>query len=507
MLRVSFASVCTILLASLASPALGQISPSDAASLGLELHWTAALKTSLAEPGKTSVTLWQSSLPAKTSIEVAAAGKTVLLDTSALGSDGQPIGVEGAKAQAEMMAKRMRFAGLKPLISEKTSPTIFLLSTASDGAVELMDAESGKSLWATQVGQIGQPTFPATINDKFVVVTNGSTIYLLETATGKSFASFRSEDAPGEAAFEMNGRVYLVAITGRVLSYAIEDLQAEPWRFVYGGRSMIRPAFNRVAMSIAVPVEPKYTYFFSAPSGSLENADAFSPSPLARLESQAPVVATPVPFEDSFIVASRSGEIFRINPALGGKIAWTASTGSVLYDPPIVTPAGVFVVTDEGILLGYDSATGDVLPGWGGSLTAFKQVLAVSGDRVYARNTANQLVAIDRTNGKILGAAGENLRFSFSNRITDRLYVVTNSGTVQCYAQKGMVTPQIHEVLAPPPAKEEKGKKPAAPAAKPADSSAEEDPFGGANSTTDEGAMEEPAMEEPANEADPFGNG
>jgi hypothetical protein len=264
---------------------------------------------------------------------------------------------------------------------------------------------------------------------------------------------------------------------------------------------MIRPAINRVSKSVAVPVEPNYTYFFSAPSGSLENSDPFIPSPLARLEAQAPVIATPVPFEDSFVVASRSGEIFRINPTLGGKITWTASTGSVLYDPPVVTPSGVFVVTDEGILLGYDSATGDVLPGWGGSLTAFKQVLAVSGDRVYARNTANQLVAIDLSNGKILGTAGENLRFSFSNRITDRLYVVTNSGTVQCYAQKGVVSPQLHEVLAPPPAKEEKGKKPA-PAAKPAESSAEEDPFGGATNTTEEGAMEEPA-----NEADPFGNG
>lgn len=479
--------------------AFAQLTTAEAGRLGLEPRWTVALHTSLQQPGKTTMMIWQSATPAKTSIEILAEGKKVVLDTNKLGEDGKPIGLEGAKAEAEMMAKRMKFAGLKPVIKESTSPNIYLLVTASDGSVEMLDAETGQSLWMTHVGKTSQPTMPAMMNDKFVVVTNGSTVYGLETLTGKSVFSFRSEDSPGAAATEINGRIVVPSLTGKLIGYLTENQGIEPSRFVYGGRSIVRPAVNRNNHVVAVPVEPRFVFFFRVEPTTEAKSVAVIPTPVARLEAQGPIVTTPVAYEDSFIVCSRSGEIFRIVPDVGGDIKWVASTGSVLYTSPLVAQNGVFIVTDAGELLAYDATNGQVLTGWDTSLSGMKQVLSVTSDRVFARSKSGSLTAIDRASGRIVGNIGSGLVNGMANSVSDRVYVVTNQGTLQCLAQKGMVSPLIHQSVQMPPAGDE-GKEKPAPAAKPNTDSDADNPFGGADSTTD------PGMETPAGD-DPFGDG
>lgn len=497
MTRNTLGWIWTFIALCYSTTAYGQLTTAEADRLGLETRWSAALNVSLTQPSKTSIMIWQSSAPVRTSIEVAAENKQVIIDTSTLGSDGKPLGIDGAKAQAETLAKRMRFAGLKPVITERTSPNLFLLVTASDGAVEMLDAETGKSLWRTQIGKTNQPTFPGTMNDEYVIVTNGSTIYALETMTGKSIFSFRSEDAPGASAGELNGRVFLATLTGKFLGYFTEERNREPSRFVYGGRSAIQPSVNRINNTIAVPVEPRYVYFFSIEAATKENTRASIPVPIARLEAQSPVFAIPTPYQDTFIVCSRSGEIYRINPAAGGDIKWVASTGSVLYSSPLVAQNGVFVVSDSGELLAYDAIGGVLLSGWTSPIPGMKQVLAVTKDRVYVRNKSGQLSGFDFATGKSIGVEGTGFVNGLSNNISDRVYLVSSYGTIQCLAPKGSVSPLIHQQLQTPSPQKDPKEKPA-PEVKRNTNENPDDPFGA--ETPDTG------MEAPAGD-DPFGAG
>ncbi|MEY4565169.1 MAG: hypothetical protein RLY14_139 [Planctomycetota bacterium] len=491
-----------------ASLGFGQVPQPEAARLGLELKWSGALQQSRFEPSRSTISIWQSGLPAKTTIEVAATGKTVVIDTTTLGADGKPIGIEGAKAQADMLVKRLKYAGLKPVVSERKAPTIFLLVTSSDGGIEVLDAESGQAMWSATVGEYSMPTFPAFMNDKHVIVTNGSTIYALEATTGKIIKSFRSEAAPGAAAFEWNNRVYIPTVNGRLLSYELDAPYVEPWRFVFAGRSMIPTAINRETNTFAVPAEPRYAYFFSAPlgikpRGRSDREEPLSPSPLTRLEAQTQIICAPIAYKDSFIVCSRSGEIFSVKPGSG--ITWMTSTSAVLYEKPLAAQDAIFVVTDAGHVRGYHALTGNLLPGWESTVSLAEQVLAVSNDRVYIRSISGKLVAIEKDTGKVLGMAGDNLRHSLSNAVTDRIYLVSDSGTLQCFAQKGLNSPLIHESLAPPEAADGKAKpkaEPAPKAAEPAEGDGS-DPFGG--SSTDAGEEKPDAgMNAPAGD-DPFG--
>lgn len=495
MTRNTLGWIWTLIALFSSTTAYGQLTTAEAGRLGLEPRWTAALHTSLKEPSKTSVMIWQSSAPAKTSIELAAEGKQIVLDTNTLGADGKPIGIDGAKAQAETLAKRMRFAGLKPVITERTSPNIFLLVTASDGSLEMLDAETGKSLWMTQVGKTSQPTFPATMNDKHVIVTNGSTIYALETETGKSLFSFRCEDAPGSAAGELNGRIFIPAITGKFIGYLTADRTREPSRFVYGGRSIVRSGVNRNLNVVAVPVEPRFVFFFTIDPSEKANSKPIPPVATARLEAQSPIFATPVPYEDSFIVCSRSGEIFRINPMAGGDIKWVTSTGSVLYSAPLVAQNGIFVVSDPGELLAYDANSGAVLAGWDTSIKGIKQVLSVTKDRVFVRNKSGQLAAYDFASGGLVGTVGSGLVHGLANPVSDRIYVIAANGTIQCLAQKGAESPLIHQNVQAAATEKEPKEKPKPEIKRDGDTGAD-NPFGDGDA----------GMEAPAGD-DPFGNG
>jgi hypothetical protein len=101
--------------------------------------------------------------------------------------------------------------------------------------------------------------------------------------------------------------------------------------------------------------------------------------------------------------------------------------------------------------------------------------------------------------------AGDNLRHSLSNAVTDRIYVVSDSGTLQCFAQKGLNSPLIHESLtAPEPADgKTKPKVEAAPkATEPAEGDGS-DPFGGGAADAGE-EKPDAGMDAPAGD-DPFG--
>jgi outer membrane protein assembly factor BamB len=495
MTRNTLGWIWTLIAFCSSATAYGQLTTAEAGRLGLEPRWSAALNTSLKEPAKTSIMIWQSAAAPRTSIDISAEGKQIVIETTTLGADGNPLGLEGAKAQAETLAKRMRYAGLKPVITERTSPNIYLLVTASDGSIEMLDAETGKSLWTTQVGKTNQPTYPSMMNDSHVIVTNGSTIYALETTTGKSLFSFRCEDAPGSAAGEINGRIFVPTLTGKFVGYLTDDRTHEPSRFVYGGRSVVRAGINRTNNIVAVPVEPRYVFFFSIEPTTKANSKPLAPIATARLEAQSPIFAPPVPYEDSFIVCSRSGEIFRINPTAGGDIKWVSSTGSVLYSSPLVAQNGVFVISDSGELLAYDATSGSVLPGWEDAIGGMKQVLSVTKDRVFVRNKSGQLAAFDFATGKLIGEVGTGLVHGLANPVSDRVYVVSNHGTIQCLAQKGATSPLIHHDVQAPAAEKEPKEKPKPEINRGSESDAD-NPFGGSDA----------GMEAPAG-GDPFGDG
>ena len=60
------------------------------------------------------------------------------------------------------------------------------------GVLQALDANTGKTNWVTQFGNPNYPSVGPDANDKFVAVINGSTLYLLDRASGRIQGERRS---------------------------------------------------------------------------------------------------------------------------------------------------------------------------------------------------------------------------------------------------------------------------------------------------------------------------
>src|SRR5690606_29766461 len=59
---------------------------------------------------------------------------------------------------------------------------LFVLSSA--GVIQAMDAHTGETIWVTRIGNPKYPSLGPAANAHTVGVVNGSTLYLLDRATG-----------------------------------------------------------------------------------------------------------------------------------------------------------------------------------------------------------------------------------------------------------------------------------------------------------------------------------
>jgi outer membrane protein assembly factor BamB len=189
-------------------------------------------------------------------------------------------------------------------------------------------------------------------------------------------------------------------------------------------------------------------------------------------------------------MASVDGYVYAVH-ANSGDVMWRFSTGTAISYSPRPIGDSVYVVTDEGGLFKIDAETG--LEQWW--TPRVREFLAASDDRVYCTDRIGRLLIIDAKSGGRLGIlATEQLDLFIPNHLTDRVYLGTKTGLLQClrglnlerpivYAGPGSEAQETIQVKVGAPAD------PATPMP-----AASDDPFGtGAGGTT------------PA--ADPFGTG
>jgi outer membrane protein assembly factor BamB len=100
------------------------------------------------------------------------------------------------------------------------------LFVQTDHAVlHAIDAETGESLWAEQVGRRGHPGFAPGANQNFVAAVNGSFLYVINRFNGKLLWKTQLEGAPGAGAALSAKRAYVPMVAGLVMSYLLEPMK------------------------------------------------------------------------------------------------------------------------------------------------------------------------------------------------------------------------------------------------------------------------------------------
>jgi hypothetical protein len=459
--------------------AQGLFSGDIARQFGLERVWFTQANVNRAHGELAGTLLHISNTQARHVYEVKFAGGSLRVSESDLSPFGEPWGAEGAKARADRLAQDLTQQGHTPEIIEHIIPHMTLYLSTSRGVVDALDAETGRRLWTTFVGNSNYPTSAPAADDTRVALTNGSTLYVLDARDGRVLWKRRTRSVPGGGPAINDWFVFVPTVSGAMEAYTSSDATRPPSIYKATGRALIQPIFT--ARTVAWPTDRGHLYV--APS----NREGI----WYRIEATKEIVAQPAYSHRTLYIPSVDGYIYAVDE-VSGSILWTYSTGEELRQRPMAIGDSLYVVGDEENLYCLDAISGQLR--W--STPQIRQLLAVGAEqRMYCVGLRHNLVIVDTNTGSPIEASYQSLpRFRITNHQTDRVFLASPGGLLQCYREAKAEFPSIHVDLserptAAPPATTTPAT-PAEPGANPFDT-----PMSPAN----------PFGAPPAGEANPFG--
>jgi outer membrane protein assembly factor BamB len=381
-----------------------------------------------------------------------------------------------------------------------------VLTTA--GVVQELNAQTGETLWTASVGNPLYPNLGPAVSEQHVALVNGSTLYVLDRADGRPVKVRRIGGAPGAAPALTPGHVLVPLLNGRVVGFPLDRDVVTPWYYQSFGRAGVPPMAT--SDSVVWATDSGHVYISGAKNLNVRSrletgSEIVAPAAHATIKQEQEDVKV-------VLVAAISGEVFAVEEATGRK-RWKNATGYTITRSPAAVGDSVYVTSDEPSLHSIDAATG--LLKWEAPNVA--QFAAASRNRVYGVDELGGLVVLDAKTGAMIGRmATGSATTALVNDQTDRIYLVSNDGTVQCLREIGAKEPHHHRPAATESAApaEPGAMETATPgtlddaeteAAPPADT---EDPFGGAADAEGMEAEVEPADEaQPMDDAGDFGVG
>ena len=425
----------------------------------------------------------------------------VRIRTDQLGRDGQPIGKEEAQRRARQHVRVLKHRGIQASITSRSVPSVRLFTLADDGTLECQDAETGEPIWLSRVGSRWLGYAPMGVNEEYLSVLNGGNLLTIDAMSGDVIESIRTNGVPISGSTNAGGFALVPTVNGAIEGYPLEDSTDYPFREIVAGRAMSPPVQAPGSSHVAWATDRGFVYVMEVEG---------TPSVLFRLDVSGLVTARVVAASgDRFFFASDTGQVYALRATRTGEVLWSQPYGEPFYNDPLIAGEQLLLRSAYGNLYSVDVETG--MGNWNAPVTGVDELLGVVDGKVFARLRTGLMTVLELETGKRLESLQEiRPRYFLVNRFTNRLYLISDSGTVQCLRPVDSPLPAFNEVPEPAPVVEKKQEKPKEkPAANPFDPGAgEDDPFdpAGADPFGAGEAMPDPfATGDEEGSANPFG--
>ncbi len=415
-----------------------------------------------------------------------------------------PIIVDIGGVVAPLVSRQASTPPEIPMLIPTVVPEATLYITTNQGVVHAINAETGLTRWSVTVGQPDHQSLAPAANNDYVAVVNGSYLYLLAGETGALAWKRRLQGTPGAGPAINEETVFVPQLRRGLEAYSLYDLQREKRvaelqedeqvnqrkyqrrfisakRYMSSGRASIRPIATED--SIVWPTDIGYFYV----------ASAHQQRTRFKLVTNDPIVAPPAYMApQKLLVGSVDGYVYCVHE-LSGDILWRFSTGIPITHTPAPIGDSVYVIVDDGGMFRVSAETGQE-KWWAPDIHGF---VAASANRIYCTDRFGKMIVLDiETGGRFAAIPMEGLDVKFMNLQTDRLFVGTKTGQLQCLHEAQLEKPLFHvniELEEDQSGSDEKKKAAAARKA-----AAKDDPFGA-------GAADPFGGGGAAKDADPFG--
>jgi outer membrane protein assembly factor BamB len=363
---------------------------------------------------------------------------------------------------------------------------IYVQTTRS--VIHAISAETGESLWSSTVGRHDRPSLTPDVSKDLLATINGSHLYVVNRYNGDLLNQTKLDGAAGAGPGLSEKRAYVAMIGGLVVAYRLdpitdpskelgirderpqEEQEAErrenirvrqdyipPLSCQGIGRAMIQPLVCRETVAEEYIAWPTERGFLNIGLIDRRQEDRFAVK--YRLVTDAPISARPTyspadpkaPSSSGVIyAASEDGFVYAVREK-GGETLWRFSAGEPMIEPAVVIDDRVYAATQLGGMYAIDAEIGREL-WWAPGI---KRFLAASKLRVYAEDKTGRLLILNAETGQRLDSLSvEHLPIKVTNSRTDRLYLASDTGLVQCLHEIELREPIRHNV--PPEEKPER---------------------------------------------------
>ncbi len=309
-----------------------------------------------------------------------------------------------------------------------------VLAQTTGGMLTALDAETGRTLWARQVGPRGRWTSEAAANKDFVAVVNGSRLHALERLTGVEVWNRQLVGVPGAGPALSKTYAFVPMIDGRIEGYALDgSTRFSPWVYKSSGDVLSSPMTT--PQTVSWTTELGYFYV----------ADPNGEGVRYRLETNDSIHARPGYWTPNLYAGSLNGFIYAVDEA-SARINWKFSIGDPIDEPPVAIESNVFVTSRTRGMTCLDAEAARelwVAPG-------IAQFLAAGASRLYTVDRVGHLVVLDVATGVRLASMPlVDVAITLTNPHSDRIYLVGATGAVQCLHELRQVKPLHHVPPAP----------------------------------------------------------
>ena len=466
---------------------LGMIPPSVARRYGLTRAWTTQIELDRGRGRVVQVVPHVSWVPRHTVFEVQHDGGVEKFSERRLDSTGNLLGLDKARKEAQDRLFEIKKSAPNPITEPKVAELkiderirLQLLATTDLGAVHAIDAETGRTRWVTNVGDYRFATSEAAANDKYVAVLNGTSLYVLNSADGGLAWQRHTVGVPSTGPTLTDTHVFVPMLSGAVESYSLADFGEPMWNYKAAGHTMISAVST--ASTIAWPSDAGNIYVCSANPREMRYRLEMKGNAAAPLALMQP---------DRALAMTVNGYVYCLHQ-YRREVVWKFATGESSSQSPVAVGDAVYALTDESNLFCISGVDGEER--W--RVHGIKQFLASGKDRLYCLADGGRLVILDTKSGSRVGSLpAEELDLRVVNTLTDRIYVGTKMGTLQCLHEITAPQPLIHVSSGAAPIKPKKQLKQDVVKPKAGDKDVG-DPFGG-DEPKDGEKMEKPDGENP----------
>lgn len=348
-------------------------------------------------------------------------------------------------------AQQVSLDGRSDALASLTLAGDMLFAQSDGGLIHALDAETGRTLWSTRLGDRRFPTTAPARFQNYVAAANGDDLYMLDAKSGRIWWQRKLPFQPIAPAALDDRRVIVPLLDGTLISYRVDLHElADVVDPIAKSKAILESqpiSYRAKGQPAARPLILGELFAWTTLNGRLYVARMHEPGTNFEFRLNESCAAPPTYRKPLLYLTSVDRSVYALEDQHGVE-RWRYFTGAPIYEPAAVVGDSVVVTTRGAGAFCLDAASGNLR--W--SYPQGRQFIAASPDRIYLSDGLQQMLILDRATGRLLDRFTLlHLPIRYTNLDNDRIYLARPSGLVQCLRENSLAAAVA---VAPPPSDE-----------------------------------------------------